>query len=231
MNGHHGYGVLVIVGTDHHPFDRLITWVNEWLEQHPEQASDFFVQWGSAAVQPVCAGAQILTTEQLSALVNEARVVICHGGGGSISDAWARGQAPIVVPRLPRLGEHVDDHQVHFSAKLAELGHIRLAQTRAAFASFLDEATADPQVGARRARIGSPDADIDATIARFGALVDELVSRPRRRFPWLGGFRPATREPRTEVGSPTQVDRHSPAPISGGDHDSARTQACAADAG
>ena len=34
-----------------------------------------------------------------------------------------------MVPRLPQLGEHIDDHQVHFSLKLAELGRIRLAQT------------------------------------------------------------------------------------------------------
>ena len=38
--------ILVIVGTDHHPFDRLIGWTNEWLKQHPEKASGLFVQWG-----------------------------------------------------------------------------------------------------------------------------------------------------------------------------------------
>ena len=218
LNGHHGYRVLVIVGTDHHPFNRLITWVNDWLGQHPEQVSDFFVQWGSAAVRPVCAGAQILTTEQLSALLDEVSAVICHGGGGSISDAWGRGQAPIVVPRLPQLGEHVDDHQVHFGAKLAELGLIRLAPTQAAFFGFLDEATGDPRGDSPiRGRIGSLEAEVNATVARFAALVDELASRPRRRL--LGGFRPMRRVPRPEIGPAPQPLSLSQTPVSGGGHE------------
>ena len=86
---------------------------------------------------------QIVATDELQVLLGDARVVICHGGGGSIGDAWAAGLAPIVVPRMPQLGEHVDDHQIHFSAKLAELGRIRLAETRARLADLLNESIAE----------------------------------------------------------------------------------------
>ena len=217
------YGVLVIVGTDHHPLNRLITWVNEWLSRHPEQVSDFFVQWGSATVRPACDGAQIVTTERLRTLLDDARMVICHGGGGSISDAWTAGVVPIVVPRLPQLGEHVDDHQIHFSAKLAELGRIRVAQSQAEFTGLLDESIGDIQAnGLRRPRLGSPEAKVDETIARFATLVGELASRPRRRFPRLGGFRPSSSQSRTWAGSQAQVDNFSPGSISGGEHELAR---------
>jgi UDP-N-acetylglucosamine transferase subunit ALG13 len=173
--------VMVIVGTDHHPFDRLITWVNGWLDRHPDRVGEFFVQWGAAAVRPVCAGAQFLTSDQLSSVLEGAGAVVCHGGGGSISDAWARGIVPIVVPRRRRLGEHVDDHQIHFSAKLAELGYIRVAQTPAEFTSLLDGLSRAPLPGDQRTRIGSQEADVQAVVARFGTLVDELVSRPPHR--------------------------------------------------
>ncbi|HBW18037.1 MAG TPA: glycosyl transferase family 28, partial [Actinobacteria bacterium] len=64
----------------------------------------------------------------LDQLLDGAELVICHGGPGTISGAWSRGLRPVVVPRLRRLGEVVDDHQVDFCAKLAELGRVQLAR-------------------------------------------------------------------------------------------------------
>ena len=48
------------VGTDHHPFDRLIGWTNDWLRAHPEQVPRFFVQSGTASVVPACPGSGFL---------------------------------------------------------------------------------------------------------------------------------------------------------------------------
>lgn len=170
------------VGTDHHPFDRLITWVNGWLDQHPGQAGRFFVQWGTASVRPACSGSPFLTTGELDALLDDASVVVCHGGPASMAGAWARGIVPVVVPRQARLGEHVDDHQVHFSSKVAEMGRIRLAPTPAAFARQLAGAELAAQAGERPQpqRLG---AAAELAVARFGDLVEALVStRPRRRL-------------------------------------------------
>jgi UDP-N-acetylglucosamine transferase subunit ALG13 len=168
--------VVVTVGTDHHPFDRLIGWVNDWLADHPGHAETFFVQTGTSAVAPNCPAADYLDTQKLDELLDEADVLVCHGGPASIADAWRRGHVPIAVPRRCRLGEHVDDHQLDFCLKVAEHGHVRLARTAEDFAAHLSAAGTD-----RGAPVRLPAADVDATVARFGALVDELVSRPRRR--------------------------------------------------
>lgn len=173
--------VVVVVGTDHHPFGRLIGWVNDWLGLHPEQATGFFVQSGTARVTPACPWSPFLDIDQLDVLLDQADVIVCHGGPASISNAWLRGQVPIVVPRLRRLGEHVDDHQLDFCLKVAELGRIRLAQTPAAFTGLLAEAARDVSGFRRRGAESIPD----QAVARFGALVDELVSRPRRRLPQI----------------------------------------------
>jgi UDP-N-acetylglucosamine transferase subunit ALG13 len=169
--------VLVTVGTDHHPFDRLIGWVNDWLGEHPAAAGAFFVQSGSARVEPACAGARFLDALALDQVLSAADMVICHGGPGSIADAWERGLVPITVPRQRRFGEVVDDHQVDFCDKLAGLGRIRLATDHGTFAALIDEATADPS----GFRTTGPGPDAAAAVARFGELVDELVSRPQRR--------------------------------------------------
>jgi UDP-N-acetylglucosamine transferase subunit ALG13 len=170
--------VVVTVGTDHHPFDRLIRWINDWLEQHPEHADGFFVQSGPAAVRPASAGDRFLDGDQLDLLLDGAELVICHGGPGTISDAWSRGLRPVVVPRLRRFGEVVDDHQVDFCVRLADLGRVRLAQSADELAEFLDDFAA----GRRQLLPEGSAADGQAAIARFAVLVDGLVSRPRRRL-------------------------------------------------
>jgi UDP-N-acetylglucosamine transferase subunit ALG13 len=197
---------VVTVGTDHHPFDRLVTWVNEWLRQHPDEAGAFFFQSGTASVAPVCRSSRFLGAEQLEALLDEASVLVCHGGAGSIADAWARGQVPIVVPRLRRFGEVVDDHQVDFCRKLGQLGRVLVAETPSALVGLLDEAAGD----LRRFRTTGDPPDIEAAVARFAALVDELVSRPRRRLPLLARTPRARRGDGARRGSPETLERPSP---------------------
>ena len=53
-------------------------------------------------------------------LVEEARIVITHGGPSSFIMPLQIGKTPIVVPRRCDLNEHVNDHQVAFSKAVAE---------------------------------------------------------------------------------------------------------------
>jgi UDP-N-acetylglucosamine transferase subunit ALG13 len=167
--------VVVTVGTDHHPFDRVIHWVNRWLERNPEQTEGFFVQSGTSAVTPQCRSSKFLDTRLLDELLDGAQILVCHGGPASIADAWQRGHLPIVVPRLRRLHEHVDDHQLDFCTRVAALGRARLAETEDQFAVFLQDGA-----GQIPAAAADPDAGAEAATARFAVLVDELVSRGGR---------------------------------------------------
>jgi len=169
--------VVVIVGMDHHPFERLITWFNDWISHNPQLRVGSFVQGGSTVARPACEGSAFLDVTRLASLLDAADVIVCHGGPASISEAWARGRKPIVVPRLARLGEHVDDHQAEFCAKAAELGRIALAGTLADFTALLDDAVSDPC----RFRTTSSSSDADLAVVRLGGLVEELVSRRGRQ--------------------------------------------------
>lgn len=52
--------------------------------------------------------------------VEDARIVITHGGPASFIMPLQIGKTPIVVPRQHRFDEHVNDHQVEFARNVAE---------------------------------------------------------------------------------------------------------------
>jgi UDP-N-acetylglucosamine transferase subunit ALG13 len=113
-----GSGVLVTVGTSEAPFDRLLEAVSRL-----EVGEHVIVQHGSSTVKPEGAECvDFLPFDELDALTCSARVVVCHAGIGSVAGALAHGRRPIVVPRLRRHGEAVDDHQVHFARRLSAAG-------------------------------------------------------------------------------------------------------------
>ena len=110
--------------------------------------------------------------QELVDAMASADVVVAQGGPGGITDARGVGHLPVVVPRQGTLGEHVDDHQVRFTAWMAERGLIELAADEAELHRYLDLALADP--GALRI---APDAgSVAESVDRFRAIVDPLLA-------------------------------------------------------
>ncbi len=168
--------VLVTVGTDHHPFDRLVDWVDRWLTG-TTHAVRCVVQHGTSRTPSVAQGQPKFAYTDLQRLVAEAHVVVCHGGPGTIMDSRQVGLTPIVVPRRHDLGEHVDNHQVRFTRRIAESGLVRLAETELRFRELVESSLADP-----RPPIPSPRAVNAETVLRFAEEVAELGRRRVRRF-------------------------------------------------
>jgi UDP-N-acetylglucosamine transferase subunit ALG13 len=161
--------VFVSVGTDHHPFDRLVGWVDAWL---PEGVR-CVVQHGTSAPPRHAEGVSYLEHDALTTMLEEAAVVVSHGGPTTITESRRQGRRPIVVPRSPRLGEHVDDHQERFCARMEAKGLITVAADEQSLRVLLDRALSRPQDFAA-------DADGDEvaeSVARFGRLVDDLLTR------------------------------------------------------
>jgi len=59
--------------------------------------------------------------------LREASSVISHAGMGTITMALKNHKPLLVMPRLKRYREHVNDHQVATARKFEELGHILVA--------------------------------------------------------------------------------------------------------
>ena len=169
--------LLVTVGTDHHPFDRLVRWVDGWLDGETGQAAGLrcLMQTGTSA-PPTGHAAQweaYLEFDALQAAMRDAAAVVCHGGPGTILGARHVGAVPIVVPRRHRLGEHVDDHQLAFCRRLAaDGGEIHLAETEADLHRLLDRVAAEPAAF----RAAAEHRGTAAAVRAFERLVDDLVA-------------------------------------------------------
>ncbi|MBT0992898.1 sulfotransferase [Cellulomonas sp. DKR-3] len=118
MNG--ARTVVVLLGTDVHPFERLVGWADEWARTHPDD--DVVVQHGYTRAPETARGVAILPPAQLAELIARADAVVCHGGPGTLADARRGGHQPVLVPRAPGRGEHVDGHQERFARWVDEHG-------------------------------------------------------------------------------------------------------------
>jgi UDP-N-acetylglucosamine transferase subunit ALG13 len=169
-----GLDVLVVVGTDTHPFDRLIGWIDTWASTRPGMRA--LQQIGSSLVPAHTAWVRLLAVPELHAHLDASTLVVTHGGPGTISDAVAHGRRPIVVPRDPAHGEHVDDHQLRFAREVAARASAFVATTETALRDHLDAGLATPE----RYRCSALAHDAGPAIDRFGALIRTLEPRPHR---------------------------------------------------
>jgi UDP-N-acetylglucosamine transferase subunit ALG13 len=163
--------VFVTVGTDHHRFDRLVDWVEQWAHRNPSRP--LVVQHGHSRPPTTGLAAAMLTIDDMRAAFGASVVVVCGGGPGTVMDARAAGRLPIVVPRRPELDEVVDDHQRDFCARLAVAGKALVADDSATLHRLLDEATATPG----RFRIDPRDQPVPEGVRRIPALIDGLLGR------------------------------------------------------
>jgi UDP-N-acetylglucosamine transferase subunit ALG13 len=182
--------VFVTVGTDFHPFDRLITWIDSWLMESHEERVHCFVQYGTSQPPRRPGSSPYVTHDEMARRIGEAKAVVCHGGPGTIIDCLRSGTKPIVVPRRQALGEHVDDHQLRFARRLASMGYIRLAETSDDFRRLISAAIDGSKEFVLRDVEGERITD---AVARFSETVQEqlAVSRDRptgSRVLYVGGW-------------------------------------------
>jgi UDP-N-acetylglucosamine transferase subunit ALG13 len=110
--------IFATVGTHGQPFTRF-------LDALAGLDGDVVVQYGhNGAPAGVREAVAFMPFDELNARMREADVVVTHAGVGSVLCAREAGHVPVVVPRLHRFGEHVDDHQLELVAALAEDGHV-----------------------------------------------------------------------------------------------------------
>lgn len=162
--------VFATVGTDHHPFDRLVTWVDDWFVDRGSAFARGLIQVGTSRPPRSVEWRDYLAAEEMQATLERAAVVVCHGGPGTVMHCRKNGFRPIVVPRRDEMGEHVDDHQIRFSRWLSRDPGVEVVEDEARFRAVLDVAIADRD----GFRAVAPPSDVRASVMRFERLVVEL---------------------------------------------------------
>ena len=145
--------IFVTLGTQDYPFDRLLRALDGVEEE-------LVVQGGASTHRP--AGAEwlgFMPAPQIVGHVRRARVVVSHAGVGSVLTVVGEGKRPVVVPRLQRHGEAVDDHQLPFARRAAEAGLLTLVEDVSTLRDVVAETPLPPEV-----------------VRAEGALVEDLRS-------------------------------------------------------
>lgn len=166
--------VVVSLGTDHHPFDRMLDWIE--IGQRRLEL-DAMVQRGATNERDGIESVDYVTADELAGLMRAADAVVCHGGPATISLARRSGHRPIVVPRNPALGEHVDDHQQRYTTKLAADGVVDSARSIDELISLLSVP--------RPVRDGADNDEATAqAVTLFAGFVEGILNGtlPKRRW-------------------------------------------------
>ena len=116
--------IFVTIGTHEQQFDRLIKKIDD-LKGKNIIKEDVFIQLGYSNYIPEnCEYKRMISFNEMELYSKDARIVITHGGPGSIMLPFKYNKVPVVVPRQSKYGEHVDDHQMLFAKFLEENNRI-----------------------------------------------------------------------------------------------------------
>ena len=131
--------ILVTVGTEKYPFNRLMEWLDNLITLgclNPEQ-EEIVIQYGSCTIVPKgVKNHAILPETDFLGLIEKARIIIAHCGEGTIDLLDSLQKPFILVPRQGEKQEHVDDHQLELAQEL-EKQSINIAYSQKDLACFL----------------------------------------------------------------------------------------------
>lgn len=150
--------IFATVGTHRVPFPRMLSALSEVDDE-------VVVQYGCSPRPSGFAWAEpYMPHDVVLALLERARGVVTHAGVGSVLCALEAGHTPVVVPRMAKLGEHVDDHQSELARALEARGDVVVLWDASGLADALRRAGAR---GPRRALVTNG----------LHAAVRELIAR------------------------------------------------------
>ncbi|MHC1578885.1 MAG: glycosyltransferase, partial [Dehalococcoidia bacterium] len=99
-----------------HAFERLVREMDRIAGELDEEV---VMQIGSTDYEPKnCQYFKFMAADEMEKLYARARVVVCHAGIGSILTVLKYSKPLILVPRMKRYGEHIDDHQLEIAREM-----------------------------------------------------------------------------------------------------------------
>lgn len=106
--------IFVTVGTHEQSFERLVKKV-DGLKRDKIIDEDVIIQKGYTDYEPqYCESYKLIGYNDMQRYLDDARIIITHGGPASFIAPLTIGKIPIVVPRQRDFNEHVNNHQKDF---------------------------------------------------------------------------------------------------------------------
>lgn len=118
--------ILVLLGTQNNSFVRLLDAIQKNINNKIIQ-DEVIVQAGFTKFEsPDMKIFNLIDKKDFEELQDKADLIITHGGVGSIISSLEKGKKVIVVPRLKKYGEHVNDHQVQIAERFEKDGYVKM---------------------------------------------------------------------------------------------------------
>lgn len=152
--------ILLSLGTHQQPFPRAL----DLVEPLARGGEELLIQHGATAPRPELPNTrwvEFMAFADLVEAMQGARGVVCHAGVGTIVTSIRAGHIPVVIPRRPDLGEHVDNHQMDIASRYAERGLVRCVTDETDLAPLLAGRCEDLQA----TMIGKGSRELRATVA------------------------------------------------------------------
>lgn len=113
--------IFVTVGMHYQGFERLIREMDDIAGKIDEKV---IMQIGSSSYYPKnCEYFDYVDEDdKIKSLSRDARIIVSHGGAGNILTALALKKRIIIVPRLRKYNEHIDDQQLELAKALSDNG-------------------------------------------------------------------------------------------------------------
>lgn len=129
--------IVVTVGTEQYPFNRLMHWINLLIKQGLIQ-DKVVIQSGTCTVLPDDTTIHpFLKEEKFRDLLQQADLIIAHCGEGSVLLLDSLDSPYILVPRSFEFKEHVDNHQIELATAL-EAVNVPIARAPGDLVRFLE---------------------------------------------------------------------------------------------
>ena len=117
--------ILVLLGTQNNSFIRLLEAIQKNID-NKVITDEVIVQAGFTKFESKDMKViDFIDKEELSKLQDRADLIITHGGVGSIISSLKKGKKVIVVPRLKKYGEHVNNHQIQIARRFEQEGYVK----------------------------------------------------------------------------------------------------------
>ncbi len=116
--------ILVTLGTQDKSFERLLKAIDKEIEKGNIK-DKVIVQAGYTKYKSKNMEIfKSVSNDRLEELMDEASLIITHGGVGSILTALKHHKKVIATPRLAKYNEHTNDHQKQIIEEFGKLGYI-----------------------------------------------------------------------------------------------------------
>lgn len=153
--------IFVTIGTQQQNFQRLFDYLN-----HLDTKEKIVVQKGKTNYhfEKGIVAYDFISYHEMEKYIKKARIIITHGGGGTVFRALKLHKKIIVVPRLSKYKEHINDHQLEFSNYLKEKDYCFVVQTEEEFQEAfnkIDTYSFQPYVSGEKKFIKHIEMEID----------------------------------------------------------------------